>query len=86
MLEYDLDDLIKLREIIKKYFLDNKVTLKVYNSPEDGELEVIINIEVPVGYGVRETIDTLDKFDEEMFDNRDLEERLGFICVTTKYV
>jgi hypothetical protein len=79
----NLDDLVKLRRIIKKYFPENKVGLKAYNSPEDGELEVIINIEVSAEYGVRETI---DKFDEEMFDNRDLEERLGFICVTTKYV
>ena len=86
MLQYNLDDLIKVRGIIKKYFPENKVMLVTYNSPEDGELEVIINIEVPTKYGVQETIDTLGKFDEEMFNNRDLEENLGFICITVKYV
>lgn len=86
MLEYDLDDLIKVREIIKKYFPENKVILEIYNSPEDGELETVINIEVPVGYGVEKTLMTLDKFDEEMFNNKDLEESLGSICVEAKFV
>jgi hypothetical protein len=86
MLQLNLDDLIELRGIIKKHFPNNKVVLKVYNSPEDGELEAIVGIQVSVGDGVEETVMMLDKFDEEMFNNQNLEESLDFVCVTTKYV
>jgi hypothetical protein len=82
----DMEDLAAVLEIIRKYFPDNKVVLKAYNSPEDGELEVIVSIEVPTGYGVQKTIDMLDKFDEEMWENQDLQERLINVCIMTNYV
>ena len=86
MLQYDLDDLIKVREIIKKYFPENKVIFKTFNSPGDGELEVVIGIQVPVEYGVEETIATLDRFDSEMFSNQKLRKSLSSICIMTDYV
>lgn len=86
MLQYNLDDLSELRNIIRKHFPENKIVFNIYNSPEDGALESVIRVQVPCG-SVENVIAMFDKFDEDMFENHhDLYYRLSRICVMEEFI
>lgn len=86
MLQYNLDDLSELTKIIRKHFPDNKITFEIYNSPEDGNLESVIKVQVPCG-SVEDVIAAFDKFDDDIFKNYlDLYYRLDGICVMEQFI
>jgi hypothetical protein len=55
----DFDDMIKVRELISRYFPDRKVMLEAWNDPVDSNLEVWMNIQ------------EIDEFSENLMDNMD---------------
>jgi hypothetical protein len=87
----DFDDLIKIRQLIAKYFPKLQVNLEYQNDPNGFGGTLILKIQVPIKiYTVEQTIVILDKFDEEYLDSG-FEEKIykqlkSSICITTGYV